>query len=126
MGMTQCFYAVSPEDIISDTDFRDNHGMYFEFASFSKEYGIFRWMKALWEKKVGNTDEHDLAEEYLLLNEKDIQALEQDFRDGKISFKEENQSKEVEDWMKECFKRFLDDAKERLSWGLVIYYEVRY
>lgn len=124
MGMTQCFYAVSPEDIISDTDFRDNHGMYFEFASFSKEYGIFRWMKALWEKKTGGKG-RALTEEYLLLNEKDIQTLEQDFRDGKISFKKENQSKEVEDWLKGYFKRFLDDAKERLSWGLVIYYEVR-
>lgn len=130
MGMTQNFYAVEKEDIIDDFDFSDNHGVKYgwsEFANFSKDYEIYKWMHALWEKKVAASSSHgdnELDEEYLLLNEDDILQLEKDFHDRKIKF--DRKDKQISAWTKEQFQNFLNVAKRYLKSNLyVIYYEVR-
>ena len=128
MGMTQYFYAVEKEDIIDDFDFRDNHGDKYgwsEFTNFGKETGIYNWIHALWEKKVAASLSHDsdLTEEYLLLDQNDIAQLEKDFRKGKIF--PDTGDKENDDWLKSRFQDFLNDAKQYLKCGLVIYYAAR-
>ena len=129
MGMVQNFYAVEKEDIIDDFDFRDNHGTKYsweEFASFSKDYEIYDWMHALWEKKVAASPSHGsntLDEEYLLLNKDDILRLEKDFQDKKIIF--HRKDKDTNAWLEERFQEFLNTAKRYIESNYAIYYEVR-
>ncbi len=129
MGMTQNFYAVEKEDIIDDFDFRDNHGDKYgwsEFANFSKDYEIYNWMHTLWKKKVADSPSHGnatLEEEYLLLNEDNILQLEKDFQDKKIRFNRVDE--DVNSWLEERFREFLDMAKRYIKSNFVIYYEAR-
>ena len=129
MGITQNFYAVEKEDIIDDFDFRDNHGDKYgwsEIANFSKDWELYDWMYNLWKEKVGkdlHKHERDLGEEYLLLNQDDIDRLEADFNDGKLKF--DAKDKEVKEWLDERFREFLETAKKCLATDFVIYYEVR-
>lgn len=129
MGMTQNFYAIEKEDVIDDFDFRDNHGDKYgwsEFANFSKDYEIYNWMHTLWKKKVAASPSHGsatLEEEYLLLNEDNILQLEKDFQDKKIRFNRVDE--DVNSWLEEQFREFLDMAKRYIKSNFVIYYEVR-
>ena len=129
MGITQNFYAVGKEDIIDDFDFSDNHGDKYgwnEIANFSKDWELYDWMYNLWKEKVGKDShkhEHDLGEEYLLLNQDDINRLEADFNNGKLKF--DAKDKEVKEWLDERFREFLETAKKCLAVDFVIYYEVR-
>ena len=127
MGISQNFYAVEKEDIISDFDFSDNHGdkySWSEIANFSKEWPLYNWMHNLWKEKVGkDLHKHDLREEYLLLNQNDINRLEEDFNNGKLKF--DDKDKEVKEWLDERFREFLETAKKYLAADFVIYYEVR-
>lgn len=129
MGITQNFYAVEKEDVIDDFDFRDNHGDKYgwsEFANFSKDYEIYNWMHTLWKKKATASPSHGsdtLKEEYLLLNEDDILQLEKDFYDKKIRFNREDE--DVNAWLEERFREFLNMAKKYIKSNFVIYYEVR-
>ena len=132
MGITQNFYAVEKEDIIDDFDFSDNHGDKYgwsEIANFSKDWELYDWMYNLWKEKVekvgkdSHKHEHDLGEEYLLLNQDDINRLEADFNNGKLKF--DAKDKEVKEWLDERFREFLKTAKKCLAVDFVIYYEVR-
>ena len=129
MGMTQNFYAVEKGDVIDDFDFRDNHGDKYgwnEFANFSKDYEIYNWMHNLWKEKVMASHTHgdnSLKEEYLLLNEDDISRLEKDFHDKKIRFNRVDE--DVNSWLEERFREFLDMAKRYIKSNFVIYYEAR-
>lgn len=81
-------------------------------------------MHNLWKEKVGkDLHKHDLREEYLLLNQNDINRLEEGFNDGKLKF--DNKDKEVKEWLDERFWEFLKTAKKYLAADFVIYYEVR-
>ena len=127
MGISQNFYAVEKEDIIDDFDFSDNHGdkySWSEIASFSKEWPLYNWMRSIWKEKAGkDLHKHDLREEYLLLNQNDINNLEEDFSNGKLKF--DDKDEEVKEWLDECFREFLETAKRYLAADFVIYYEVR-
>lgn len=123
MGLTQCFYAVEPEDVISDTDFRDNHGDKYSFcyfASFSKEASLHDWMKRLWKKKVPDTAHRNLCDEYIALRKEDIDALARDFHDRRLPLKDRDE------WSKKLFRDFLEKASDYIQKGCIIYYEARY
>ena len=83
-------------------------------------------MHNLWKKKVATSPSHGsatLEEEYLLLNEDNILQLEKDFQDKKIRFNRVDE--DVNSWLEERFREFLDMAKRYIKSNFVIYYEAR-
>lgn len=122
MGLTQCFYAVEPEDVISDTDFRDNHGdkyAFCDFASFSKEGALHNWMERLWEKKVPDATHRSLYNEYIALRKEDVEALTKDFHERRLVLESHDE------WSNKLFQDFLEEAQEYAEEGCIIYYEAR-
>lgn len=122
MGLTQCFYAVEPEDVISDTDFRDNHGdkyAFCDFASFSKEGALHDWMEHLWKKKVPDASHRNLYNEYIALRKEDVEALTKDFHERRLVLESHDE------WSNKLFQDFLEEAREYTQEGCIIYYEAR-
>lgn len=122
MGLTQCFYAVEPEDVISDTDFRDNHGdkyAFCDFASFSKEGALHDWMERLWKKKVPDASHRSLYNEYIALRKEDVDALAKDFHERRLVLESHDE------WSNKLFQDFLEEAREYAQEGCIIYYEAR-